>query len=158
MNSQSLSKSFTVDQTPEAAFAAINNPRAWWSGAIDGVTDQLGAEWTYRYGDLHRSRHRITELVPGKKVVWHVVDGYLSFVEDHDEWTGTDIVFEIVRKGDQTEVRFTHVGLAPTSECYEICSDAWGGYITESLRNLIATGSGQPNPAEEIVAPASRKA
>jgi hypothetical protein len=35
-----------VDQTPEEAFAAINNVRGWWSGDIEGSTDKLGDEWT----------------------------------------------------------------------------------------------------------------
>ena len=33
-------------------------------------------------------------------------------------------------------------------ECFEACSDAWGGYIKGSLRSLIATGKGQPNVKE----------
>ena len=113
MNEQNLTVAFTVDQTPEEAFAAINNVRGWWSGDIDGSTDTLGDEWTYRYKDIHYSKQRITEFVPGKKVVWLVVDGYLNFVEDKTEWKGTAITFEIAKKGDKTEVRFTHVGLVP---------------------------------------------
>jgi hypothetical protein len=62
-----------------------------------------------------------------------------------------DVVFEIAKKGDKTEVHFTHVGLVPANECYGVCSDAWGSYITGSLRDLITTGKGQPNPIEEIV-------
>ena len=79
MNTQNFTTSFTVDQTPEAAFAAINNVRGWWSAVpgIEGSTDQLGAEFTYRYEPYHWSRQRITELIPGKKVVWLVVDGQL---------------------------------------------------------------------------------
>jgi hypothetical protein len=149
MSDKNLTSSFTVDQTPEEAFAAINNVRGWWSGEIDGSTDKLGDEWTYRYKDVHYSKQKITELVPGKKVVWLVLDSYLNFIKDKSEWNGSKITFEIAKKGHKTEVRFTHVGLVPDHECYGACSNAWGGYINGSLRSLITTGKGQPNPKEQ---------
>jgi hypothetical protein len=144
MNDQNYTTVFTVDQTPEECFAAINNVREWWSGEIEGNTDKLGEEFTYRYKDIHYSKQKITELLPGKKVVWHVVDSYLKFVEDKIEWNGTDIVFDISKKGEKTEVSFTHVGLAPAIECFNKCSDAWSSIINGSLQNLIAGGKGQP--------------
>jgi hypothetical protein len=149
MSEKSLTIAFTVDQTPEEAFAAINNVRGWWSGEIEGDTGKLGDEWTYRYKDVHYSKQKITELIPGKTVVWQVLDSYLNFVKDKSEWKGTSITFEIAKKGDKTEVRFTHVGLVPAFECYGGCSGAWGFYIDDSLRNLIATGKGQPNKKED---------
>jgi Activator of Hsp90 ATPase homolog 1-like protein len=146
MKAQDYTATITVDQTPEEAFTAINNVRGWWSGEIEGRTDKLGEEWTYRYEDLHYSKQRITELVPGKRVVWLVVDGYLGFVEDKTEWVGTRITFDLSKKGGKTQVRFTHVGLVPKDECFNACSDAWGFYITGSLRSLISKGKGRPNP------------
>jgi len=145
MSGQNYTTSFTVDQSPEEVFAAINNVRGWWSGEIDGRTDKLGAEFKYRYKDLHKTTQKITELAPGKKVVWHVVESHINFVKDKNEWNGTDIVFEIAKKGGKTELRFTHVGLVPAFECYGDCSGAWGFYINDSLRSLITTGKGQPN-------------
>ena len=148
MNTTGYTTSFTVDQTPEEVFAAINNVRGWWSGQIDGDTDKLGAEFTYRYKDLHDSTQKITAMVPGRKVAWHIVDAHIAFVDDKTEWKGTDIVFEIARTGDKTEVRFTHIGLIPAFECYGECSNAWGFYVNGSLRSLIKTGKGEPNEAE----------
>jgi hypothetical protein len=148
MTAKNYTASFTVDQSPDDVFAAVNNVRGWWSGEVDGRTDKLGAEFTYRYQDLHRSTQKITEFVPGEKVVWHVLDAQINFVKDKDEWDGTDIVFEIARKGGKTEVRFTHVGLVPTIECYGKCAGAWGYYINESLRSLVTTGKGDPNEKE----------
>jgi hypothetical protein len=145
VSKQNYTTAFAVDQSPEEVFAAVNNVRGWWSGEIDGRTDKPGAEFTYRYQDLHRSTQKITEFVPGKKVVWHVVDAKINFVKDKDEWNGTDIVFEIASNGGKTELRFTHVGLFPTIECYGDCAGAWGYYINESLRGLITTGQGDPN-------------
>ena len=137
-----------MDQTPKEVFDAINNVRGWWSGDIEGSTDKLGAEWTYRYKDMHRSKQKITELVSGKRVVWHVLDAYLSFVKDKTEWNGTDVVFDIIKKDGKTQLQFTHVGLVPEFECYDDCSNAWGGYINGSLRKLITKGKGQPNKKE----------
>lgn len=151
---QNYTTTFRVDQTPEEAFAAINNLRGWWSQEVEGDTDKLGAEFKYHYQDVHRAAFKITEFVPGKKVVWHVLDNYFNFVQDKTEWTGTDVVFEIAKKGDKTEVHFTHIGLVPAYECYDVCSNAWGSYITSSLRNLMTTGKGQPNPIEEVVSQA----
>ncbi|HEY8088436.1 MAG TPA: SRPBCC domain-containing protein [Polyangiaceae bacterium] len=148
MKTRNFTTTILVDRTPQEAFDAINDVRGWWSGEIEGRTDVLGAEFTYRYKKLHRTTQKITELVPGKKIVWRVTESRLEFVRDKSEWDGTDVVFEIARKGDQTEVRFTHVGLVPTVECYDGCSGAWGFYVNESLRDRIARGKGQPNPAE----------
>jgi hypothetical protein len=134
-----------VDRTPEEAFAPINNVRGWWSGEIEGDSGKLGDEFTYRYKDLHRSRQKVTEFIPGKKVVWHVLDSQLSFVHDKSEWDETDIVFDISEKGGGSEVRFTHVGLVPQYECYGSCSNAWGTLVNGNLRNLIATGKSQPD-------------
>jgi len=137
MNDENLTITFTVGQTPEEAFAAINNVRGWWSGEIEGNTDRLGDEFTYRYDDVHRSKQKITELIPGRRVVWHVLEGYVNFTRDKTEWTGTDVNFDISRMGDKTQVRFTHVGLVPEYECFDSCSNAWGFYINRRLRSLI---------------------
>ena len=149
MKTQNFSTSIVVDRTPHEVFEAINDVRAWWSGQIDGRTDRLGAEFTYSYKKLHRTKQKITELVPGKRVVWHVVDSHIQFVEDKTEWDGTDIVFDIEKKGDKTQVRFTHVGLVPAVECYDACRDGWSFYIRDSLRRLLTTGKGAPNKKEK---------
>ena len=110
--------SFAVDQSLKQVFAAINNVRGWWSGDIEGRTDKPGAEFAYRYEDIHRSTQKITQWVPGKKVVWRVLDARISFVKGTAEWNSADIIFEIARKGEKTELRFTHMGLLPRIECY----------------------------------------
>jgi len=145
MNNKDYTTSFTVDKTPEEAFAAINNVRGWWSGKIEGSADKLGDEFTYRYEDLHYSKQKVTEFVLGKKVVWHVVDASINFVKDKTEWKDTEITFEISKKDNKTEIRFSHVGLVPAIECYDNCSNAWGMLVNGNLRNLIKTGKAQPN-------------
>jgi hypothetical protein len=145
MKNRDFRTTISVDQTPEEAFAAINNVRGWWSGEIEGETSELGAEFTYRYKEVHRSTQKITEFIPGKKVVWQVLDSELSFVENQSEWTGTEIVFAISKKDGKTEVSFTHAGLVPQYECFDSCSNAWSMLVSSNLRKLIATGEWQPD-------------
>jgi hypothetical protein len=145
MNDQNYTTTFSVDQTPKEVFNAINNVRGWWSGEIEGDTDKLGAEFTYLVPDVHWCKMKITEFIPGKKVVWHVLDSDISYVQVKNEWNDTKITFEISKKDGKTEIRFTHVGLVPAYECYNACSDAWGTLVNGSLRKLITTGKDQPN-------------
>jgi uncharacterized protein YndB with AHSA1/START domain len=146
MTSQSFTTSFSVKATPADVFEAITNVRGWWTGAIEGSTDKVGDEFTYRYQDVHSSTQRVTELVPGTRVVWRVLDADLTFVGDRREWVGTDITFDITSRGKQTEVHFAHVGLVEDFECFDSCSNAWSFYINGSLRRLITTSLAEGLP------------
>jgi len=148
--SDDLTYTFTVERSPAEAFAAICDPRAWWSGQVEGRTDELGTEWSYEVPDLHFSAFRITELVPDRSVAWLVTESRIEFTEDKEEWTGTTVRFDIGTTDAGTEVRFTHEGLVPQVECYDVCRVAWGEYVTGSLRALIETGAGRPNSYEDL--------
>jgi Activator of Hsp90 ATPase homolog 1-like protein len=143
----SFTAAFAVDQTPDQVFQAINNVRGWWSEDIEGEAGQAGGEFAYRYQDAHRCRIKVTELVPGAKITWHVLDNYFDFTRDKAEWADTEIHFEITARGGKTEVRFTHVGLVSEYECFDVCSHSWDFYLYTSLRALIRTGRGLPNRA-----------
>jgi hypothetical protein len=144
-NTSNYTATLLVDQSPKEAFKAITNLRGWWSEGIEGNTDKLHDEFFYHYKDIHLCRMKLIELVPNQKAVWLVVANYFKFTKDKSEWKGTKIIFDISQKGKRTEIKFTHEGLVPQYECYEICREAWTHYITESLRDLITTGKGQPN-------------
>lgn len=61
---------------------------------------------------------------------------------------GNKTGFEVSENNGKTTVKFTHDGLVP-EECYNVCTDAWGNYINNSLYNLISTGrSTQPKEAD----------
>jgi hypothetical protein len=145
----SFTTSIMIDESPKKVFEAINNVRGWWSEEIEGKTDELNAEFFYHYKDVHLAKMVITELIPNEKVVWFVKDNYFNFIEDKTEWKGTEIVFEVVKKDDKTQLLFIHHGLVQEYECYAICKDAWTSYIQGSLKNLITTGKGMPNTKEE---------
>jgi hypothetical protein len=145
----SFTAAFSVDQTPGEVFHAINNVRGWWSEGIEGGTGKAGDEFTYRYQDAHRCRIKVTELVPGERVAWRVLDNYFDFTQDKGEWKDTEIRFDISARDGKTEIRFTHLGLVPAGECFDVCSNSWDFYLCTSLRALIRTGQGLPNRTEQ---------
>lgn len=161
MQNESFSTTLLVTQTPKEVFDAINNVRGWWSEEIEGSTNKLNDEFKYHYEDIHRCQLKLTEVIPYKKVVWLVMDNYFKpgifdnslphlhnndrLPNDKSEWTGTKIIFEISENDNKTQIRFTHLGLVPTYECFDACSNGWTHYIRQSLLRLITTGKGEPN-------------
>jgi len=148
MNKQDLTVTIEVAQTPKEAFDAILNIKKWWSENIEGETSNIGDEFIYSAKTLHRCRMKLVTLVPNEKIEWEVLDNYFSFTTDKTEWIGTKISFDLTTEGDKTQIRFTHIGLQPGQECYEVCEGAWTDYITNSLYSLITTGTGYPNSKE----------
>ncbi len=148
MTSSDFTTTFLVDQTADEVFNAINNVRGWWSESVEGNTDKPGEEFLYYYKDVHISKMKIVEFIPGKKVVWLVLENHFNFTQDKTEWKGTRIIFDISEKEGKTELRLTHAGLVPEYECYDVCRDAWTSYIQGSLKSLITTGVGKPNAKE----------
>jgi uncharacterized protein YndB with AHSA1/START domain len=136
--------SVTIDRPPQDVFAAINDVRGWWGVDVQGSNARVGDEFTYRVQDIHRSRLRVVELVPGRRVAWLVLENRMNFVRDQTEWVGTTIIFDIVDRGGRTEVTFTHRGLTKRYECFDVCSDAWGSLLHHSLPSLVTTGTGHP--------------
>ena len=163
MATSDFTTTISVDQTPKEAFNAINNVRGWWSEEIEGSTDKLNDEFKYHFEDIHRCRLKLIEVIPDKKIVWLVTDNYfkpgifddpshpLSGEDGFDkaEWVDTTISFEISEKDSKTQIRFTHLGLVPGYECFNVCANGWSHYIGESLLSLITTGKGQPNSTDK---------
>lgn len=139
----SFTSTFLVARTPREVYEAVIDVRGWWTGELTGKSARVGDEFTFRYEDLHRSRQRVVEAVPGERVAWLVTEAHLGFAEDPGEWVGTRVVFDITTEGDKTRLRFTHIGLSSECECYDACHDGWTFYIQRSLRSLILTGKGE---------------
>jgi len=146
MANTNFTSAFAVDQTPTEVFDAINNVRGWWTGEIEGRTNEVGDEFSYRYPGYHYSKQKVAVLEPGERVVWRVLDARLEGNADPSEWTGTEITFAITPTQEGTELLFSHVGLVPEFECFESCSSGWGFFVNGSLRRLITTGEGPATP------------
>lgn len=144
MKNENYRSSITVNVSAKEAFDAICQPTKWWSKTIEGDTKNTNGLFTYHPGNTW-VKFRIAEIIPGRKIVWHVTDCYLPFQEDKTEWKNTDVAFEIEENGDGTKINFTHIGLIPQAECYQNCIKGWKQYFNGSLLNFLTTGEGQPN-------------
>jgi len=159
MTTRDFTTTILVEQPPNEVFKAINNVRGWWSEEIEGPTKKLHDVFKYHFEDIHRCQLKLIEVVPDQKVVWQVMDNYfkpgifgdashklpVKAISGDAEWVNTTIHFEISEKDGKTQIRFTHKGLVPEYECFEICENGWNHYVRESLQGLITTGKGQPN-------------
>lgn len=146
MKENSFSYSFKTSKTPKEVFDLLLDIPQWWFGIYDetikGESKKVNDEFTFKAGGgMHYSKQKLVELVPGKKIVWQVVDSKLSFLNDTGEWNGSKIEFDLSPVKEGTQVIFTHQGLVPEIECYNNCSSAWTQYLINLKQKLNETVS-----------------
>jgi hypothetical protein len=143
MNGQDFNCSITAKVTANEAIKAISEVNQWWAKNFEGASEKLNDVFTVRFGTTHVT-FRVSELTPGAKVVWDVIDSYLPWLENKTEWTETKILFEVFSTGGTTTINFTHLGLNPQAECYKQCEAGWTEHVTGSLHKLLTEGVGEP--------------
>ena len=142
MGQENYSTALETSKTSNEVYTAINNVPLWWTENFEGSSKKLNDEFTVTFGETYISL-KVVELVNNYKVVWEVTDCFKHFLKNKKEWVGTKINFDIANEGNEkTRLNFTHFGLSSPLECYDVCCDAWNGYLQGSLKNLINTGKG----------------
>jgi len=81
---------------------------------------------------------KITALKPNKLVKWKCIAG-------PKDWVGTDIIFQLKFKEDQTFVLFTHANWKEEVEFMHHCSTKWATFLL-SLKSLLERDEGRPLP------------
>ena len=144
MKKEDYNATSVVSQSANEVFKSINSVSKWWTENLEGDSENLNGVFTADFGGGNFVTHKLIEVIPNKKVVWLVTDCYLSWLKDKTEWTNTKMSFEISTKDNSTQMSFTHVGLVPEVECYDMCVKGWDQYVKGSLLKLITEGNGQP--------------
>ncbi|MDQ4489155.1 SRPBCC domain-containing protein [Sinomonas sp. ASV486] len=124
-----------------AALTTIEGLSGWWARNTTGKTD-VGGVIAFRFvpGGFDM---KVIESVPGKKVLWEVVDGPA-------EWIGTHVSWDLSQAGDYTIVLFAHEGWAEPVEFMHHCSTKWATYLL-SLKQLLESGAGSPDPDDQQI-------
>lgn len=143
MEKKDFHRTITVNASPGEAMKSISQVDRWWAKNFTGSAEKLNDKFAVHFGDTFVD-FRISEWVPGKKVVWKVTDCNLHWIKAKKEWKGTEIVFEITPEQNASRIDFTHIGLVPGVECYNDCEVGWNQHITGSLADLINKGKGKP--------------
>jgi uncharacterized protein YndB with AHSA1/START domain len=119
-----------------AALTTLNGLAGWWARDTTGDTEP-GGVIAFRFGPGGFDM-KVVELVPGKHVLWEVVDGPA-------EWIGTEVSWELSQADGFTIILFEHRGWAEPVEFMYHCSTKWATFLL-SLKQLLETGVGRPDP------------
>ena len=119
------------------ALATCEGLSNWWTTTTHGDS-KVGGIIEFRFGPRGGFDIRVLDLVPGKHVLWQVVDG-------PEDWIDTRISFDLKQEDDYTNLLFKHQGWRKPVEFMHHCSTKWGTFLM-SLKSLLETGNAAPWP------------
>ena len=140
---QDFSYKLTVKAPAKEALKRISEVNLWWAKNFKGKAAKLNDMFSVYFGDTFVD-FKISEVIPGKKIIWLVTDCNLGWIKDKKEWKNTEVIWALTEKDGKTQIDFVHKGLTPESECYESCKPGWTGHLKGSLVKLINDGKGNP--------------
>ncbi len=137
-----FSSSFTAKFAPNEAIKKISNVPGWWGVTFSGSSEKQNDTFEIKMTGDSFFNITVTELIPGKRLVWLVTDCYMPWFTDKKEWANTKLIFDLSENNGETTVTFTHEGLTPEVECYKDCASGWDHWIKTSLSSYLTTGQG----------------
>jgi len=138
----------SINGTKQQVFNAITQHVQKWWGNTDNSVSSVGDEFTTSFDSTYW-KFKIFLFEPNTKIVWecieakHIHNGYDGIEK---EWEGTLVEWNLEEKSqNETILNFTHTGLVPQLNCYEICYPAWERFVTQSLKSFVEIGTGMPH-------------
>jgi hypothetical protein len=144
MENKNYHRTIVVNASAEDAMKKISQIDCWWKKDFSGRAEKLNDKFTVPFTEPSFVDFVVSEFTPGKKMVWKVADCYLPWFQDKKEWNNTEVVFQLSEENGKTKIDFTHIGLVPEVECYNVCEKGWDGHVTKSLASFINEGEGRP--------------
>ena len=142
METKNFNSSISAEISANEAIKKISNVADWWGVTFSGSAEKQGDKFNVKMGGDSFFDFTVSELVPGKRVVWFVNDCNMPWYNDKKEWANNKMIFDINENKGITEISFTHDGLTPEVECYNDCAPGWTHWIKTSLFSYLTTGKG----------------
>jgi hypothetical protein len=142
METNNFNSSISAKISAGEAIKKISNVPGWWGITFSGSSEKQNDQFIVKMGGDSFFNFTVTELIPGKRVVWLVTDCNMPWYTDKKEWANTKLIFDISEDDGVTTLNFTHEGLTPNVECYKDCEPGWTHWIKTSLFSYFTTGKG----------------
>jgi hypothetical protein len=142
MEKNNFSSTISAPISAAEAMKKISNVPEWWGVTFTGRAEKQDDTFTIKMGGDSFFNLTVTELIPGKRVVWLVTDCNMPWYADKKEWANNKLIFDLNEHDGVTELKFTHEGLTPDVECYNDCEPGWTHWIKTSLFSYLTTGKG----------------
>jgi hypothetical protein len=137
-----FNSSISAKISASEATKKISNVTGWWGVTLTGNTEKQNDTFQITMGGDSFFDMTVSELIPGKRVVWFIKDCHMPWFNDKKEWANTRLIFDLNEHNGETELKFTHEGLTPAVECYKDCEEGWTHWIRTSLYSYLTTGQG----------------
>ncbi len=137
-----------IDAPRSKVYEALTTQRGisqWWTSDCV-VEPKVGSINEFRVGTQAHYRMKVVHLQTGYSVEWKCVN-------QHDDWSGTQLSFHLADKGGQTCLDFKQSGFASESEAFGAANFQWGRHLL-SLKELCETDGNSVN-REKVSVPAN---
>jgi len=146
MGNNDFNSSISAKISADDAIKKISNVPEWLGVTFTGNSEKQNDKFTVKMTGDSYFNFTVTELTPGKRVVWLVTDCHMPWYSDKKEWANTRLIFDLKENNGVTELNFKHEGLTPDVECYKDCASGWTHWIKTSLFSYLTTGKGVFRP------------
>lgn len=132
----------TVNVTPHQVFYALTKEMSNWWTPMSSKVDKVGDKATAKFEDGTTWSFEVISLEENKLVEFRCYEANhihpATTPDMRTEWQNTILRFEISNKGKDTSIHFTHIGLTPEINCYEICNSGWNHFFGSAFKNYLS--------------------
>ena len=131
----------TVKVSPRHVFDALTKEMSAWWTEMTSTVDKIGDRTTAKFEDGTTWSFEVIKLEENKLLELRCYDANhihpVTTPEMRTEWKNTILRFKITEKGGITHVHFTHIGLTPEINCYDICNSGWNHFFGAAFKAYL---------------------